>query len=332
MKLHWELSGHKHSNLTPEYNFEVVCKPLPSGLSPSDINCMCLSAHAQIPLKSSSRYSAWSLPSPPRPQPANRSHYSWRGNVQNGLHKARTDQLVLQTCGCHGATQTPLHEGKWKWWYPPLFDNTQHQRKLSARSWWHHILCETLSGFPSLQLVNLIRGVVEGKGFVRPAQALVFLECFCDVTPHCLHFMKLLELHFSKATRQCLGRKVWIPGYLQRHRQVSGVSGNPPGTCYREFELRPTHGLSCFSWLNVLVAVLLTFCCWIHCDNTRHCTYRITMVSYTELVQYVITERSISISIYIYIYTEREIWENSLLKFLPMPLTPTTELRFKTLL
>ena len=44
-------------------------------------------------------------------------------------------------------------------------------------------------------------------------------------------------------------------------RLVSGVSGNPLPlrTSYREFELRPTHKLRLFSWLNALVAVLLTF-------------------------------------------------------------------------
>jgi len=45
-------------------------------------------------------------------------------------------------------------------------------------------------------------------------------------------------------------------------RMVSGISGNPLPlrTSYREFELSPTHkNGDCFSWLNVLVAVLLTF-------------------------------------------------------------------------
>ena len=44
-------------------------------------------------------------------------------------------------------------------------------------------------------------------------------------------------------------------------RMVSGVSGNPLPlrASYREFELRPTHKLRPFSWLNILVVVLLTF-------------------------------------------------------------------------
>ena len=49
--------------------------------------------------------------------------------------------------------------------------------------------------------VNLIRGMVEGKGkgFIRPVQASCFWKHFCsDVTPHCLHFMKLLKLQLKQ--------------------------------------------------------------------------------------------------------------------------------------
>ena len=42
-----------------------------------------------------------------------------------------------------------------------------------------------LEGVPGklvfLHPVNLVRGVVEGKGFVRPVQALVFLETFPEM-------------------------------------------------------------------------------------------------------------------------------------------------------
>ena len=33
-----------------------------------------------------------------------------------------------------------------------------------------------------LRSVNLIRGVVEGEGFIRPVQAFVFWNRFCDPT------------------------------------------------------------------------------------------------------------------------------------------------------
>ena len=40
-----------------------------------------------------------------------------------------------------------------------------------------------------LHSVNLIRGVVEGKGFVRPVQALVFLETFLPRWVKLLHYL-----------------------------------------------------------------------------------------------------------------------------------------------
>lgn len=43
--------------------------------------------------------------------------------------------------------------------------------------------------------VNLIWGMVGGEGFIR-VQAFMFLEYFCNVTPQCLHFIKLLELFY----------------------------------------------------------------------------------------------------------------------------------------
>ena len=40
--------------------------------------------------------------------------------------------------------------------------------------------------------MNLIRGVVKGKGFVRPVQVLVFLETFLENFCDMLHSMSTL--------------------------------------------------------------------------------------------------------------------------------------------
>ena len=140
------------------------------------------------------------------------------GNVQNGLHKAGQSAGVANLWMPWGNTNSFAWRKMKMTVSSFVRQHTAPEKALSEVMVAPYPVRNPLR-FRFLRLVNLIRGVVKGEGFVRPAQAFVFLECFCDVTPHCLHFMKLLELHFSKATRQCSGRKVWIPGYLRQHRQ-----------------------------------------------------------------------------------------------------------------
>ena len=98
-------------------------------------------------------------------------------------------------CGYQTTDYDKIYEAKLtktlkKFTAKPITQVCWHAGTYGEHYFVHRTLCPLELVF--LRPVNLIRGVVKGKGFVRPVQVLVFLETFLENFCDMLHCMSTL--------------------------------------------------------------------------------------------------------------------------------------------